>query len=64
MLEAPFNWDLPNYLPKAGSPALSGAVFTGLDASFFNTVSFRGALGNSNWLNGWTSFTPHSNNYQ
>ncbi len=30
MLEAPFNWDAPNYAPKAGSPALAGAVFTGL----------------------------------
>jgi hypothetical protein len=25
MLEAPFNWDVPNYMPKAGSPALTGA---------------------------------------
>ena len=63
MLEAPFNWDAPGYLPKAGSPALSGAVFNGLESTFFTTVSFRGAMGTNNWLNSWTSFTPQSNVY-
>lgn len=62
MLEAPFNWDAPNYMPKAGSPALTGASFTGLDA-FFTSVSHRGALGTNNWLTGWTSFTPQTNVY-
>lgn len=64
MLEAPFNWDAPNYLPKTGSPALTGASFTGLDGTFFNTVTHRGALGTSNWLATWTSFTPQTNTYQ
>jgi hypothetical protein len=64
MLEAPFNWDAPNYMPKTGSPALTGASFTGLDAAFFTTVPHRGALGTTNWLSGWTSFTPQSNTYQ
>lgn len=63
MLEAPFNWDAPNYMPKAGSPALTGAAFTGLDAAFFTTVTYRGALGTTNWLNTWTSFTPQTNVY-
>lgn len=63
MLEAPFNWDAPNYMPKAGSPALTGASFTGLDAAFFTTVTYRGALGTANWLNAWTSFTPQTNVY-
>ena len=62
MLEAPFNWDSPNYAPKAGSPALSGAVFTGLDP-FFTSVTHRGAVGNTNWLATWTSFTPQTNTY-
>jgi hypothetical protein len=61
-LEAPFNFDAPNYMPKAGSPALSGANFGGLNA-FFTTVTHRGALGTTNWLTGWTSFTPQSNTY-
>jgi hypothetical protein len=64
MLEAPFNWDAPNYLPKSGSPALSGASFSGLDATFFTSVSYRGAFAsNTNWLAGWGSFTPQSNTY-
>lgn len=62
MLEAPFNWDSPNYMPKAGSPALAGASFTGLDA-FFTSVTYRGAFGTTNWLTGWASFTPQTNVY-
>lgn len=62
MLETPFNWDAPNYLPKAASPALSGASFSGLDA-FFTSVTHRGALGATNWLATWTSFTPQTNVY-
>ena len=62
MLEAPFNWDAPNYLPKAGSPALAGAVFTGLDP-FFTSVAYRGAFGTTNWLSGWSSFSPQTNVY-
>jgi hypothetical protein len=63
MLEAPFNFDAPNYLPKAGSPALTGASFTGMDSNFFTQVTYRGAFGSTNWLTGWASFTPQSNTY-
>jgi hypothetical protein len=63
MLEAPFDFDSPNYLPKAGSPALAGAGFSGLDATFFNTVNYRGAFGATNWLTGWANFTPQTNSY-
>src|SRR5690606_10492670 len=62
MLEAPFNFDTPNYLPKSGSPALTGAKFEGLD-DFFTEVTYRGALGTSDWLAQWTSFTPQTNIY-
>lgn len=62
-LEAPFNFDTPNYMPKAtGSPASSGAVFAGLDP-FFTQVTHRGALGTTNWLATWTSFSPQTNAY-
>ena len=63
MLEKPFDFDAPNYMPKSGSPALSGANFTGLDAFFTTTGIFRGALGTTNWLATWTSFTPQTNVY-
>jgi hypothetical protein len=62
MLEAPFNFDAPNFMPKANSPALTGAVFTGLDP-FFTNVPYRGAFGTTNWLTGWASFTPQTNVY-
>jgi len=62
MLTAPFNWEAPNYLPMTGSPALAGAVFTGLDP-FFTVVPFRGAFGTTNWTSGWVSFTPQTNTY-
>ena len=61
-LTDPFNLTNPNFLPKAGSPALTGANFTGLDA-FFSVTTFRGAFGTTNWTQGWTSFSPKSNNY-
>jgi hypothetical protein len=65
ILEMPFNWDTPNFMPKAGSPALTNAaVFTGLDNTFFTTVTHRGALGTTNWLAGWVSYTPQTNSYQ
>ncbi len=40
----------PNLTPAAGSPALSGAVFTDADLStFFTVVPYRGAIGTNNW---------------
>lgn len=41
----------PDLTPASGSPALSGADFTGADFtnSFFSQVTYRGAMGNSNW---------------
>jgi hypothetical protein len=41
----------PDLTPTAGSPALSGANFSGPDFSsaFFTQTTYRGAIGNSNW---------------
>lgn len=61
MLENPFNLAGPNFLPKAGSPALTGASFTGLTG--FTTTTYVGAFGTTNWMAGWTSFTPQTNVY-
>jgi len=60
-LENPFSLSAPNFLPKAGSPALSGASFTGLTG--FTTTTYVGAFGTTNWMQGWTSFTPQTNVY-
>jgi hypothetical protein len=61
MLENPFNLAAPNFLPKTGSPALTGASFTGLTG--FTTTTYVGAFGTTNWTTGWTSFTPQTNVY-
>ncbi len=61
MLENPFSLTAPNFLPKAGSPALTGASFFGL--SGFTTTTYVGAFGTTNWMQGWASFTPQTNVY-
>lgn len=60
-LENPFTLTAPNFMPKAGSPALTGASFVGL--SNFTATSYVGAFGTTNWMSGWTSFTPQTNVY-
>lgn len=62
-LTDPFSLNAPNFTPKAGSPALTGASFTGLDNFFKSDIQYRGAFGTTNWANGWSSFTPKTNVY-
>lgn len=50
------------YLPASGSELLSGASFSGLD-SWFEQVSYVGAFGSENWLEGWTEFDPNNAEY-
>ncbi|MBC7914692.1 MAG: hypothetical protein H7Y07_11295 [Pyrinomonadaceae bacterium] len=61
----PFNYESINLFPIDGSPILTGANFGGSVFSdpFFNKVTYIGALGNDNWLQGWTNFTPLRTNY-
>jgi hypothetical protein len=61
-LENPFYSTSPNFLPKTGSPALSGASFTGMNA-FFTTTTYRGAIGTTNWTAGWTNWDPQNVSY-
>lgn len=61
-LENPFYSTSPNFLPKTGSPALSGASFTGMN-SFFVTTTYRGAFGTNNWAANWTNFDPQNTAY-
>ncbi|MBD1387749.1 hypothetical protein IDJ75_20875 [Mucilaginibacter rigui] len=48
----------PIFTPKAGSLAASGALFTDnkLKDPFFEVVTFRGAVGTTDWTTGWTNF--------
>jgi hypothetical protein len=56
-LKSPFSLSNPDFSPDAGSPALTGADFTGEYAdAFFTSGAFRGAVGSTNWLSGWTRF--------
>jgi len=61
-LTNPFYSTSPNFLPKTGSPALSGASFTGMN-SFFTPTTFRGAMGTSNWTTGWANWDPQNASY-
>ncbi len=58
-----WNWGNINALPTAGSIALSGANFTGLDMTFFEAVTFRGAFGTTDWTQGWCNWDPQNTQY-
>lgn len=62
MLSSPFYSTNPNFLPAAGSPALSGSSFTGMNA-FFTSTTYRGAFGTTNWTSGWCNWDPQTAAY-
>lgn len=66
LLVAPQNIDAPNLLPQAASPALGTANFahSALNNSFFETVTYRGAFGTTDWTSGWASYQPQQDVYQ
>lgn len=61
------NWKLDgtaNFLPKTGSPLLTGAVWTDKASdAFFTKETFIGAFGTTNWTANWTNFNPQNTNY-
>lgn len=63
MLENPFNLAAPNFAPKAGSPALAANAASFFRLTGFTATTYAGAVGTTNWLSGWTSFTPQTNPY-
>ena len=67
-LSSPFYSTSPNFLPQQGSPALTGADFTGMNAYFIKTsgntaLTFRGAMGTTDWTQGWTNWDPQNTAY-
>jgi hypothetical protein len=59
-----FNLTAPNFLPNAGSPLLTGAVWDGkANDAFFVKEPFKGAFGTENWAQGWTNFNPQNTDY-
>lgn len=52
----------PSFLLAAGSPALTGANFSGI--SGFQTVAYRGAFDQTNdWTKTWTTWNAEQNDY-
>ncbi len=61
-LTSPFYSTSPNFLPVTGSPALTGASFTGMNP-FFTSTTYRGAMGTTNWTSGWCNWDPQNTAY-
>lgn len=62
LLTAPFYSTSPKFLPQTGSPALTGANFTGMN-SYFVAGAFRGAMGTTDWTANWTNWDPQNKAY-
>lgn len=62
MLTNPFDQNNPDFLPKSGSPALSGASFTHprMQDDYFGKSDFRGAMGTVDWTKGWMVWNPQN----
>jgi len=65
LLADPFNYYSPDPSPAAASSLLKGADFTGSVYSnpYFVPGTYVGAIGTTNWMKGWTNFTPLKTNY-
>lgn len=46
----------PNFKPASGSPALTGGATPPATDTFFEQVSFVGAVGPDDWTAGWTAY--------
>jgi hypothetical protein len=66
LLRNPYAYDkFPDASPADGSPLLQGADFSGADfgQSFFQKVTYIGAMGAEDWRKGWTNFIPNQTEY-
>ncbi|WP_285058831.1 hypothetical protein [Pedobacter ginsengisoli] len=59
-LNNPFSLTTPNFLPAAGSPALSGTWVATTGAT---AVTYRGAFGATDWTTGWTNWDAQNTKY-
>lgn len=59
-LNNPFSLTGPNFLPAAGSPALTGTWVTTPGAT---AVTYRGAFGTSDWTAGWANWDAQNTKY-
>lgn len=65
MVEDIASYASPNFLPKTGSPLLSGSDFSSanLNDPFFTQTSYRGAFGADDWTECWAKFDPQNITY-
>ncbi|MCC7302250.1 MAG: T9SS type A sorting domain-containing protein [Bacteroidia bacterium] len=65
MLTSPYVYTGPNFKPQTSSPLLTGASFlaTNLQDPFFTPVTYRGAIGTTDWTKCWTNFNPQAEPY-
>ncbi|GAB6282848.1 MAG: hypothetical protein STSR0008_15980 [Ignavibacterium sp.] len=58
MIQNPFVLTQPNFLPRQGSPVLTGAGTPPNDGFFDPTANFVGAFGTKDWTQGWANWNP------
>ena len=58
----PYDDHNPDFRPAPGSPMLTGADYTGMNA-FFETVAHKGAFGADNWAACWCEWDPDNADY-
>jgi hypothetical protein len=60
-LPAPYNTTNPGFQPPASSPARNGSVQVASPPSgdFWEPVNFIGAVGATDWTEGWTDYAPN-----
>ncbi|MEW5741978.1 MAG: hypothetical protein AB1938_23890 [Myxococcota bacterium] len=58
-LTNPMNEAAPSFKPLAGSPALTGGATPPNDGFFDVTATFIGAVGATDWTQGWTTFAAN-----
>jgi len=59
----PYNLTNPDFLPKTGSPLLTGADFSASNLSGLTNTTYRGAFNTTNWTSGWANFDPQNTDY-
>jgi hypothetical protein len=57
----PYNLSAPNFMPAASGPARNGSVPVAAPPSdgFFEAAGYIGAMGDSDWTQGWTDFSQN-----
>ncbi len=60
-IAAPYDLSNPNFMPSASGPARNGSVPVAIPPAggYFDAVDFIGAMGGTDWTQGWTDFSQN-----